>query len=221
MTDTTLGSRLMELRKKRQLSMRELAQRSGASTSFISQVETGKTNPTVAKLQNLATALGVPVNYFFDPHSDPPPPPDAAGQTVLAASAATAASDGNGVPVQPGVPLGLVRRTTRATFELDDGVTWERLTPRGRNGIEFLEVTYPVGTGSGPLASHFGEEFVLVLEGALEVHFAFDTVVLEAGDSLVFDSTVPHTVRNVGQIPMRAAWVNWTRRDDNWTATLP
>ena len=60
MKDTTLGSRLMDLRKTRQMSMRDLAKRSGASTSFISQVETGKTNPTVAKLQNLATALGVP-----------------------------------------------------------------------------------------------------------------------------------------------------------------
>jgi transcriptional regulator with XRE-family HTH domain len=210
----------MDLRKKRQMSMRELAQRSGASTSFISQVETGKTNPTVAKLQNLATALGVPVNYFFDPHNDPPPPPETAPRRVLQGPVATSGSDGNGVPVHSGVPLDLVRSTTRATFELEDGVTWERLTPHGRNGIEFLEVTYPVGTGSGPLASHFGEEFVLVREGALEVRFAFDTVVLEAGDSLVFDSTVPHTVSNVGQIPMRAVWVNWTRRNENWTGSL-
>jgi mannose-6-phosphate isomerase-like protein (cupin superfamily) len=52
------------------------------------------------------------------------------------------------------------------------------------------------------------------------VRFAFDTVVLEAGDSLVFDSTVPHTVSNVGQIPMRAVWVNWTRRNENWTGSL-
>ena len=54
-TATAIGERLMALRKKRKLSMRELAERSGASTSLISQVETGKTNPTVAKLQNLAT----------------------------------------------------------------------------------------------------------------------------------------------------------------------
>jgi mannose-6-phosphate isomerase-like protein (cupin superfamily)/DNA-binding XRE family transcriptional regulator len=208
----------MDLRKKRQMSMRELAERSGASTSFISQVETGKTNPTVAKLQNLATALGVPVNYFFDPHNDPPPPPpETPPRRVLVGPAGTAGGDGNGMPVHSGVPFELVRNTARASFELDDGVTWERLTPHGRNGIEFLEVTYPVGTGSGPLASHFGEEFVLVLEGALEVRFAFDTVVLEAGDSLVFDSTVPHTVANVGEIPMRAAWVNWTRRHENWS----
>jgi mannose-6-phosphate isomerase-like protein (cupin superfamily)/DNA-binding XRE family transcriptional regulator len=206
----------MDLRKKRQMSMRELAEQSGASTSFISQVETGKTNPTVAKLQNLATALGVPVNYFFDPHNDAPPLPDTT-PLPAAVGPTTAGSDGNGMPVHSGVPFDLVRSTTRATFELDDGVTWERLTPHGRNGIEFLEVTYPVGTGSGPLASHFGEEFVLVLDGALEVRFAFDTVVLQAGDSLVFDSTVPHTVSNVGQIAMRAVWVNWTRHQGDWS----
>jgi mannose-6-phosphate isomerase-like protein (cupin superfamily) len=50
----------------------------------------------------------------------------------------------------------------------------------------------------------------MVLDGALEVEFAFDRVVLAAGDSLVFDSTVPHRVTSVGDVPMRAIWVNWT-----------
>ena len=214
---TTIGDRLMDLRKKRQLSMRDLAERSGASTSFISQVETGKTNPTVAKLQNLATALGVPVNYFFDPHDEAPPPaPDSPGPRVTRRGA----GDLNGAPVHPGVPRDVVRSNDRATFELSDGVTWERLTPHGRDGIEFLEVTYGVGADSGPLASHYGEEFVLVREGALEVEFVFDTVILQSGDSLVFDSTVPHRVKSVGKTPMRAIWVNWTRPDSGWTANF-
>src|SRR5262245_40120327 len=135
----------MELRKKRKLSMRELAERSGASTSLISQIETGKTNPTVAKLQNLATALGVPVNYFFDTHDEPPPDPQALGAAAAAAreeeepvapgvgvGAGTPAA--NGVPVHSGVPLDVVRGYDRDTIELSDGVTWERLTPHGRAG---------------------------------------------------------------------------------------
>jgi len=204
---TAIGERLMELRKKRRMSMRDLAEKSGASTSLISQVETGKTNPTVAKLQNIATALGVPVNYFFDPHDEPPPPPEPQPQPV-----GYEEPDGNGaVPVHSGVPLDVVRGYDRETIELSDGVTWERLTPHGRAGIEFLEVTYDVNANSGPLASHFGEEFVLVREGALEVEFAFDRVVLQPGDSLVFDSTVPHRVTSVGDVPMKAVWVNWTR----------
>jgi transcriptional regulator with XRE-family HTH domain len=208
-TATAIGERLMELRKKRKLSMRELAERSGASTSLISQVETGKTNPTVAKLQNLATALGVPVNYFFDPHDEPPPDP----QPLAAAREedANGAPPADGVPVHSGVPLDVVRGYDRETIELSDGVTWERLTPHGRAGIEFLEVTYEVNANSGPLASHYGEEFVHVKQGALEVEFAFDRVVLAAGDSLVFDSTVPHRVTSVGDVPMKAIWVNWTR----------
>jgi transcriptional regulator with XRE-family HTH domain len=204
---TAIGERLMELRKKRKLSMRELAERSGTSTSLISQVETGKTNPTVAKLQNLATALGVPVNYFFDPHDEPPPDPQPLGARESEVNGAVA----NGVPVHTGVPLDVVRSYDRETIELSDGVTWERLTPHGRAGIEFLEVTYEVNANSGPLASHYGEEFVLVRQGALEVEFAFDRVLLAAGDSLVFDSTVPHRVTSVGDVPMKAIWVNWTR----------
>lgn len=206
-TATAIGERLMELRKKRKLSMRELAERSGASTSLISQVETGKTNPTVAKLQNLATALGVPVNYFFDPHDEPPPDPPPLGAREDEANGVFA----NGVPVHSGVPLDVVRGYDRETIELSDGVTWERLTPHGRAGIEFLEVTYEVNANSGPLASHYGEEFIHVRQGALEVEFAFNRVVLAAGDSLVFDSTVPHRVTSVGEVPMKAIWVNWTR----------
>ena len=51
-------------------------------------------------------------------------------------------------------------------------------TPHGRAGIEFLEVTYEVNANSGPLASHYGEEFIHVRQGALEVEFAFNRVVL-------------------------------------------
>jgi mannose-6-phosphate isomerase-like protein (cupin superfamily)/DNA-binding XRE family transcriptional regulator len=206
-TATAIGERLMELRKKRKLSMRELAERSGANTSLISQVETGKTNPTVAKLQNLATALGVPVNYFFDPHDEPPPDPQPLGGSDDGSDGALA----NGVPVHSGVPLDVVRSYDRETIELSDGVTWERLTPHGRAGIEFLEVTYEMNANSGPLASHYGEEFIHVQQGALEVEFAFNRVVLAPGDSLVFDSTVPHRVTSVGDVPMKAIWVNWTR----------
>lgn len=205
---TAIGDRLKALRKKRKLSMRELAERSGASTSLISQVETGKTNPTVAKLENFATALGVPVNYFFDPHDEPPPDPPPLGAREAEANGGPFA---NGVPVHSGVPLDVVRGYDRETIELSDGVTWERLTPHGRAGIEFLEVTYEVNANSGPLASHYGEEFIHVRQGALEVEFAFNRVVLAAGDSLVFDSTVPHRVTSVGDIPMKAIWVNWTR----------
>ena len=209
-----IGRRLMELRKKRRLTMRDLAAASGASTSLISQVENGRTNPTVAKLQDLATALGVPVNYFFDPH-DEPPPDDPADAPPAADPPHRAAPEPrvhqSRPPVHTGIPLDVMRSYDRPRIALSDGVNWERLTPHGRGGIEFLEVTYEVGANSGPLTSHYGEEFVLVLEGALEVEFAFDSVVLRPGDSLAFDSTVPHRVTSVGDVPMRSVWVNWTR----------
>jgi transcriptional regulator with XRE-family HTH domain/quercetin dioxygenase-like cupin family protein len=215
--DPAIGQRLMELRKKRGLTMRDLAAQSGASTSLISQVETGKTNPTVAKLQDLATALGVPVNYFFDAHDEPPPdPPTTAPEG--GPESTRRATNGAPRPLHSGVPLDVVRASDRARIDLSDGVRWERLTPHGRAGIEFLEVTYEVDTNSGPLTSHYGEEFVFVLEGALKVEFAFDSVVLRPGDSLAFDSSVPHRVTSVGEVPMRSVWVNWTRaglRDAN------
>jgi transcriptional regulator with XRE-family HTH domain len=216
-TQVPIGVRLADLRKKRGMNLRELARLSGASTSLISQIEKGKTNPTVQKLQNLATALGVPVSYFFDPHNGD------ADVEVLNESRPSPKKSSSNAPLRAqgserahhptpklGRTSGVVREGQRMSIDLQDGVHWERLTPGGHPEIEFLEVTYPPGTSSGELAHHYGREFVLVLEGEFDVELAFDHYQLRAGESLAFDSMIPHRVSNHGSVPMRAIWVNWT-----------
>lgn len=99
----------------------------------------------------------------------------------------------------------LVRRSERATIELMDGVVWARLTPTAEAAAEFLEVMYPPGASSGPaMSQHAGREFQLVISGELTLELAFDRHVLHAGDSIIFDSTVPHRLVNNGHEPMRA-----------------
>lgn len=99
----------------------------------------------------------------------------------------------------------VVRAENRAKIELMGGVTWSRLTPGPERGAEFLEVCYAVGANSGPAMSrHSGREFTLVLEGELLLELGFDRYVLRAGDSIIFDSTIPHRLINAGQVPMRA-----------------
>jgi len=61
-----LGSRLRALRKERDLTQRELASRAGISSNAISLIERSEISPSVATLQNLATALNVKMSYFFD-----------------------------------------------------------------------------------------------------------------------------------------------------------
>jgi len=232
-----IGARLAELRARRGFNMRELSKMSGASTSLISQIEKGRTNPTVQKLQNLATALGVPVSYFFDPHDGDQEGGATARRSGRSGKDRAAAThtrvrgeagdavearrtDGRrqAAPAHHPTPVGragVVSAGRRATIELHDGVHWERLTLGGHPEIEFLEVTYLPGTNSGELAYHYGDEFVLVLDGELVVELGFDQYILASGDSMAFDSTTPHRVSNNGTVPMRAIWVNWTRSSEN------
>jgi len=62
----SLGSRLRAVRKERDLTQRELASRAGVSSNAISLIERAEISPSVATLQNLATALNVKMSYFFD-----------------------------------------------------------------------------------------------------------------------------------------------------------
>ena len=62
----SLGARLRALRKERDLTQREMASRAGVSSNAISLIERSQISPSVATLQNLATALNVKMSYFFD-----------------------------------------------------------------------------------------------------------------------------------------------------------
>jgi quercetin dioxygenase-like cupin family protein/DNA-binding XRE family transcriptional regulator len=101
------------------------------------------------------------------------------------------------------------RRQTRPHISLQHGVRWERLNPLPELGAEFLEVTYVVGGGSRPddqAVRHNGREYGLVLEGVLTVQVGFESYVLQAGDSVAFDSAIPHRFWNSGDTPVRAVW---------------
>jgi quercetin dioxygenase-like cupin family protein/DNA-binding XRE family transcriptional regulator len=101
------------------------------------------------------------------------------------------------------------RRHTRPHISLQHGVRWERLNPLPELGAEFLEVTYVVGGGSRPddqAVRHNGREYGLVLEGVLTVQIGFESYVLQAGDSVAFDSAIPHRFWNSGDTPVRAVW---------------
>jgi mannose-6-phosphate isomerase-like protein (cupin superfamily) len=73
-----------------------------------------------------------------------------------------------------------------------------------------LEVCYPVGQ-SVPEAEHAiqhtGQEYAVIVEGALSTQIGFEQYVLEEGDSLTFDSAIPHRFWNAGTVPARAIWV--------------
>ena len=62
----TIGGKLKNLRESQKLSLRDLGDKVGLSASFLSQLELGQVSPSIASLENIATALNTHITYFFD-----------------------------------------------------------------------------------------------------------------------------------------------------------
>lgn len=213
---TEIGNNVREARLALGWSMRQLATEAEVSPSLISQIENGRTTPSVRTLYSLAEALSLPVTQLV---------PDMMGKVKAVETAVLETTHldltpsevrtlNDGVLSDDVSPKHLddpvLRRNDRPHIQLQGGVSWNRLTKTAEQGIEFLHTEYPVGASSGErMSRHAGREFGLILAGELTVEIGFDTYVLQAGDSITFDSTRPHRLTNSGDVPMRSIWVVW------------
>lgn len=173
-----VGARIRQARLERGLGLRALAREVGVSASLVSQIETGKSQPSVSTLYAITTALGISVESLFEVRET---------ATVVHALAAFAAD--------PGRRIGpLVTPGERDVLELDSGVVWERLGHVPGTDVDFLLVTYRPGgssSGSGGLMRHAGTEYGYLTSGELVLTLGFDEQVLHPGDAVSFESTTP------------------------------
>jgi len=193
--DGEIGKRLRARREEAGLSLRKLASRLDISPSALSQIETGRSRPSVRTLYAIVTELGMSFDELF---------PSTAGRSGRGRD--------SGITLH-GLGHGLKEIVTRADerniIEMASGVTWERLNPTGDHDIDFLQATYDVGGASSAGDSymrHSGREYGLVLEGRLKVTVGFDEYELEPGDSICFDSQWPHRLETLGDVPVKAIW---------------
>ena len=202
-----VGARIRQARTARGMSLRGLAREIGVSASLISQIETGKSQPSVSTLYAITTALSIPVESLFDAEGETARTPATAAvgappDTVLHALAAFAAD--------PGRRIGpLVGSSEREVLELDSGVIWERLGHVPGADVDFLRVTYrPGGTSSsaGGLMRHPGTEYGYLTSGELVLTLGFEEHVIRPGDAVCFESTTPHRYRNDGSEPAVGVW---------------
>jgi DNA-binding XRE family transcriptional regulator len=218
-----LGGQLRRVRLDAQLSAREVARQLDVSPSFISQIETGKSQPSVATLYALAQLFAISIDELFeaehvDPDRDGPPaepstpvhdpsgvPPGQrdVGPASRTGSTEAADVDPEALTASRRSGVSVVRSDARATLRLQSGVLWQRLAATSEQGIAFMEVVYPVGSAStsdATMLRHEGYEYHYVRSGTLEVIVNFDTHVLRTGDSMGFDSSLPHLLRNPGEV---------------------
>jgi transcriptional regulator with XRE-family HTH domain len=210
-----LGQRLREAREQKKIGLRELARRLGVSPSLISQIETGKTEPSINTLFSMVSELELSVNEIvFDAKSSVVPAPAPAAVPAQANRVVTAPASGAVQAEPPDSPV--VRSTGRTSISLESGVSWQRLTARADHNVDFLYLRYPPGSESTPadsLMRHNGTEYGYILKGTLQVSIGFDTYEIGPGDTISFDCTQPHRFATVGDETVEAVWFVVGRRN--------
>ena len=175
-----IGEKLRGLRLKKKMGLVELGRHTGLSAAMLSKVERGKLFPTLPTLLRIALVFSVGLEYFFS---------DERKRHVVA----------------------IVRRAQRKRFP-------ER--PDGRDisfhfeSLDFAAVERklnayhaefePLAPGKARPHHHPGVEFLSLLRGTLELLIGTERYDLESGDSIYFDSSLPHSYRRVSQKPCSA-----------------
>ena len=163
-----LGQNLKRLRTRQGHSLDRLARISGVSRAMLSQIETGKSAPTISLLWKIATALGVPFATLLDDQKTD-------GTVVLRRGEAKILASHDG------------RFTTRALFPFD-----------GERKVEFYELRLaPLHTERAEAHALGTVENIVIARGEVEIRAGRKApVVLAEGDAILFEADVPHSYRN-------------------------
>jgi transcriptional regulator with XRE-family HTH domain len=196
-----LGTKLKQIRRGRGVTLQQIADQTGLSKSFVSQIETGIANPSIASLKKITDVLGVPLGALFtngdNGNADTPPTAPPRG-----------GADGASLGLERGDEVRVVRRDRRKML-VEPGKKGRMylLTPDLQRKLEVILGEEEPGNADEEWYSHIGEECGFVLEGRYEVAVGEQVFVLEAGDSISFPSHIPHKTRVLGDQMVRTVWV--------------
>ncbi len=202
-----LGPRLKDIRSQKGISLREVSRLLSVSPSFLSQIENGKSQPSVATLYSIAKLLNISVDSLFEAQpvagpngGDSKISPETERENYIHPTAAWDVSRARISAVNP---------NNRSVITMDSGVRWERLAATSEVDVNFMEIFYGPGAETnktGTLIFHDGFEYGFALEGELELTIGDAVLSLSAGHSIGFDSSLPHRFRNLGSTPFRGIW---------------
>jgi len=175
--DINIGEKIKELRKKQGMSIAELAEKSELSSGLISQIERNIVTPSIVSLWKIARSLQVSVGYFFDEDNQ-----DITNPVVT-------------------------KNTRKRIMASNNNAIYELLSPDLNRKIEFLYITIKPGDySSKDFVVHEGEKCGIVIKGRLMVKMKDREYILEEGDSIYFDSTIPHKYINIGDEVCESVW---------------
>ncbi|WP_334173839.1 cupin domain-containing protein [Pseudoxanthobacter sp.] len=179
-----IGAKLRHARTLKGLSLSELGHRIGVTEGYLSKLENGRSQASLATLHKLVGALDTNMSALFAA-----PPDGEEAVTVVRAGE------------RPRLETGHPRAGNK--------VVLERLVPHRHDQLLQINIhVIPPGGGSPDFISHGGQEFGYVLAGAFTLIVDGHERRLGEGDSFSFDSQLPHGYRNDGRQEARVLWVN-------------
>jgi transcriptional regulator with XRE-family HTH domain/mannose-6-phosphate isomerase-like protein (cupin superfamily) len=185
-----IGVNIRSYRTQRGMSVRELARRVGISASALSQIEIGRSRPSVSTLYEITQQLGATPNEIFFGGSPPRAPRETGRNTVLLQ---------NGLDAHLGGILEFVPQAAQHIVTLKGGESCRQLGGSSLPGVDCVRITYDPGAispGPDEYVRHAGHEFNYLLSGELTLIVGSRSYALSAGDSLTFPSDWPHRVLN-------------------------
>ena len=167
-----VGERIKLIREKKGMSLADVAEKSGFSSAWLSQIENHMISPPLGTLVKLSRALDVEIGEFYQDKSEAP-------FTIVRKDERESISR---VASKEGIKY---------------GYSYESLAfdKKGRHMEPFLITLEPATIEDTNVFGHEGEEFIFVLEGDMEVTLGEHTDILHPGDCIYYDSTIPHRVQ--------------------------
>ncbi|GJL96021.1 MAG: transcriptional regulator [Hyphococcus sp.] len=173
-----IGSKIRALRQKKGMGLVQLGQHSGLSTAMLSKIERGQNFPTLPTLLRIAMVFGVGLDHFF-------------AQDQRPQVSVTRKKDRLQMPEKPNSKAPAYR------FESLNFAASDRKA-------EAYFAEFAVGAEAAAHHQHEGEELVFVIKGRLTINIHDTDEVLDAGDSIYFDSSAPHSYQCAGSKPCTA-----------------
>ena len=177
-TGVDVGERLRAIRRLRRATLKTVADRAQLSESFLSQVERGRANASVASLQRIAGALGVHVADLFEPNGSTSRP------RVLRRES------------RPALTFGVLGQK----YMLTPG-------PLENLQVIIGEFEAGGSTGDEPYTHGDSEELLVVLSGVVSLQLGTEVFELSTGDSIDYRSSVQHRLTNIGGDPAEVMWI--------------
>ncbi len=176
-----VGEKIRQIRELKRINIEELAVRSNLDQEQIIQIEENKIIPSLAPLIKIARSLGVRLGTFLDDTEQLGPVVTLAGEKNKGASFSN---------------KNIKARSHMDFFPLASNKSGRHMEP-------FIIDIQPGNVNDYMLSSHEGEEFIYVLEGAVEINYGKDIYVLHEGDSIYYDSVINHNVHVYAEKPAK------------------